>query len=347
VPVRIRPAVPLLPALRHPHRRHHRRVFRGGHPRRFRRTAQEHRGGHRRRPNPPHPRRVPPTAGVRDRRHQAPGVSQLLPHRVGFHPPGPRAGHRRRTGPRFGGRQPGRLFAPHHGPGPAAVRPAVRTLPQPRAHLAPRHRHRFLRPASRGGHPLRHREVRQGLRLPDRHLRHHEGPGGGPRRGTRVGHVLHRRGPHRQTHPHGAEHHPGAGAPGGAAPAGGHRRDGRAESRGAAAHRHLPPPRGAEPAQLHPRRRRGHRPAAAGGHHPHRHPRRGRSPDPVQHEGHREARLPEDGLPGAHHPHGDPGHPADDPDQPRARPRHRPHPARRCAHLPDLLRGPHRRHLPV
>ena len=72
-----------------------------------------------------------------------------------------------------------RLRDADHRPRPARARPAVRALPQPRARLDARLRHRLRRAPARRGDPLRHREVRRGPRLDDRHLRHDQGQAGG------------------------------------------------------------------------------------------------------------------------------------------------------------------------
>ena len=53
-------------------------------------------------------------------------------------------GHSGGPGPRFGRRQPGQLRDGDHRHRSAAVRPAVRALPQSRAHQHARYRHRFL-----------------------------------------------------------------------------------------------------------------------------------------------------------------------------------------------------------
>ena len=58
-------------------------------------------------------------------------------------------------GPGLGRRLAGRLGADHHRPRSAALRPAVRALPQPRAGLDARLRHRLLPGAARGGDRLR------------------------------------------------------------------------------------------------------------------------------------------------------------------------------------------------
>ena len=64
-------------------------------------------------------------------------------------------------GPRLGRRLGRRLEPDDHRPRPAALRPAVRALPQPRARVDARLRHRLLRgPARRGDH-LRPRPLRR------------------------------------------------------------------------------------------------------------------------------------------------------------------------------------------
>ena len=80
-------------------------------------------------------------------------------------------------GPWLGGRLAGRLRHGHHRPRPAGARPDLRAVPQPRARLHARRRHRLRRPPARRGHPLRVGEVRRGAGQPDRHLRHDQGQG--------------------------------------------------------------------------------------------------------------------------------------------------------------------------
>ena len=63
--------------------------------------------------------------------------------------------HPRRPGPRLGRGLARRLRADHHRPRSAALRPAVRALPQPRARLDAGLRRRLLPGAARRGHPLR------------------------------------------------------------------------------------------------------------------------------------------------------------------------------------------------
>ena len=86
-----------------------------------------------------------------------------------------------------------RLRDADHRPRPARARPDLRAVPQPRARLDARLRHRLRRASARRGDPLRHREVRRRPRLADRHLRHHQGQAGrqgrqpGPRLPVRDG----------------------------------------------------------------------------------------------------------------------------------------------------------------
>ena len=73
---------------------------------------------------------------------------------------------------------------------PAAIRPAVRALPQSRARQLPRHRRGFLHEPPRRGDPVRHAEVRPRAGGADHHVqyagraRRHQGRG--PRAGSAV-----------------------------------------------------------------------------------------------------------------------------------------------------------------
>ena len=107
-------------------------------------------------------------------------------------------------GPRLGGRQPGRLGAPHHRPRPDRARAALRALPEPRAPVDARHRRRLLLRAARRGDPLRAREVRRGPRRADHHLRDAQGEAGHQGRRPRPRLHLRRDRPHREALP-GAE----------------------------------------------------------------------------------------------------------------------------------------------
>ena len=64
-----------------------------------------------------------------------------------------------------------RLLPVDHRRRPAALRPPLRALPQPRARVHARHRHRLLGARTRARHALRHREVRARVGRADRHLR--------------------------------------------------------------------------------------------------------------------------------------------------------------------------------
>ena len=108
---------------------------------------------------------------LRARRDRPDGLQRLLPDRLGLRQVRQGLGDRRRPWPRLGRRLDRRLLAADHRRRSAALRPAVRAVPQSRAGVDARHRHRLLgaRPGARD--PLRDREVRQGVGGADRHLR--------------------------------------------------------------------------------------------------------------------------------------------------------------------------------
>ena len=81
---------------------------------------------------------------LRARRHPAHEISRLLPDRRRLHQMGEGPRHSGRAGPRFGRGLARRLCAHDHRSRSAALRPAVRALPQPRARLDAGFRHRFL-----------------------------------------------------------------------------------------------------------------------------------------------------------------------------------------------------------
>ena len=68
---------------------------------------------------------------------------------------------------------------------PAPIRPPLRALPEPRADLDARHRHRLLPGAARRGHRVRHPEVRAGERRADRDVLAVEAEARRPGRGAR------------------------------------------------------------------------------------------------------------------------------------------------------------------
>ena len=135
-------------------------------------------------------RRVRAPALVRDRHDQAdevPGYFLIVWDFIRYAreqgiPVGP--------GPRIGRRQPGRLLPAHHRRRSARLRPDLRALPQPRARVAARYRHRLLRAAPRRGDRLRHAEVRPRERRADHHVRHDEGAGRRARRRPRPRHAV-------------------------------------------------------------------------------------------------------------------------------------------------------------
>ena len=116
---------------------------------------------------------------LRGRDHLPDGLPGVLPRGRRLHQLGQGPGHPRRPGPWLGRRLAGRVRHGHHRPRPAGARPDLRAVPQPRARLDARRRHRLRRPPARRGHPVRVREVRRGAGQPDRHLRHDQGQGRG------------------------------------------------------------------------------------------------------------------------------------------------------------------------
>ncbi len=127
------------------------------------------------------PWRLRGAAGPRTRRHRVDGIPRLLPDRGRLHQLGQAARDPGRAGPRLGRGFAGGVGAGHHRPRPAAVRPAVRALPQPGTRVDAGLRHRLLHGPPRRGHRLRRAQVRPRPRLPDHHLRHHGGEGGAAR----------------------------------------------------------------------------------------------------------------------------------------------------------------------
>ena len=141
-------------------------------------------------------------ARVRDRDDPEDGLPGLLPDRRRLHQLGARRnGCPVGPGPRLGRRLAGRLRARHHRPRSAALRPAVRALPQSRARVDARLRHRLLPGRPRPRHRLRRRTSTAATRVADRHLRHDGGEGRGARRRPRARHELRLRRRHRQADP--------------------------------------------------------------------------------------------------------------------------------------------------
>ena len=224
--------------------------------------------------------------------------------------------HRRRPGPRLGGGLDRRLLPADHRCRPAALRPALRALPEPRARVDARHRHRLLGARPRARHALRHRQVRPRVGRADRHLRQDVPARGDARRRARARARLRRRRPAREAHPR-SDHGPlavvrrlPAGGPAAA-------RRLRRRSDRQADRRRRAGPRGDRPQLVDPRRGGRDRRPAADRHRPgparrREHDRRERRArlqgrDAVLDEAGRGARPPEDGLPGPAQPRRDRG----------------------------------------
>ena len=129
-------------------------------------------------------------ARLRDRDDPEDGLPGLLPDRRRLHQLGAEERLPGRAGTRLGRRLAGRLFAQHHRPRPAALQAAVRALPQPRAGVDARLRHRLLPGQPRPRHRLRQGQVRARRGQPDRDLRHDGGEGGAARHRPRPRHEL-------------------------------------------------------------------------------------------------------------------------------------------------------------
>ena len=198
--------------------------------------------------------------GDRARRHLPDGLRRLLPDRRRLHPLGARERRAGRAGPRLRRRLAGRVRARHHRPRSAALRPAVRALPESRARLDARLRRRLLHGRPRPRHRIRRAALRPRARLADHHLRHHGREGGGARRRARVRHELRLRRLDREADSVRARHH-----------AQGRAREGRGAARAAIkneeetrAHpRHGDVARRPGAQRRHARRRRGHRAVGA------------------------------------------------------------------------------------
>ena len=93
-------------------------------------------------------------------------------------------------GPRLGRGLARRLCADHHRPRSAALRPAVRALPQSRARVDAGLRHRLLPGPARRGDPLRAGALRPRPGRADHHLRHAAGARRAARRRPRAGNAL-------------------------------------------------------------------------------------------------------------------------------------------------------------
>ena len=140
------------------------------------------------------------------------GLRRVLPDRRGLHPLGTRERRAGGARARLRRRIAGGLCAANHRSRPAALRPAVRALPEPGTRLDARLRHRFLHGGSRPGHRLRGGTLRPRPRVADHHLWNARGEGGGPRRRARARAELRLRRQHRQADSLRARHHARRGA---------------------------------------------------------------------------------------------------------------------------------------
>ena len=93
----------------------------------------------------------------------------------------------RGTGPWLCGGFRGVVLPADHRPRPAALRPDLRAVPEPRTPFDAGHRHGLRRATTRRGDPLRHRAVRLGSRRADHHVPDDQGEAGHPRRRARAG----------------------------------------------------------------------------------------------------------------------------------------------------------------
>ena len=249
------------------------------------------------------------------RRHRPDGLQRLLPDRPRLRRLREGQRHRGRPGPWLRRRLDRRVLPGDHGRRPAPLRPALRALPQRRARVDARHRHRLLRARPGARDPLRHGEVRRRARGADHHLRQDVPARRDARRGARPRPRVRDRRPPREADPR-----PAAG------PAAelrrlpvarpGARQRGREGPDGQADRRRRAGPRGHRPQRVDPRgggrdlRPRPHRHRAA----PARrrgHGRQGREGlphgHPVLDEAHRGDRPPQDGLPRPAQPRRDRG----------------------------------------
>ncbi len=122
-----------VPEVRRPRRAYYRHVFRIRRAAGFRKPAAPPGSPARRRTPEARPAGLHGAPGSRDPHDPADEVLRLLPDRLGFHPLRQIEDHPGRAGPWFGCRQPGRLRDGHHRYRSAAVRTAVRALPESRS----------------------------------------------------------------------------------------------------------------------------------------------------------------------------------------------------------------------
>ena len=135
---------------------------------------------------------------IRGGHHQPVRLRLLLPHHRRLHPVGARQRHPGRPRPGIGGGLAGVLRHGHHRHLPDAIRPVVRTIPQPGTCQPARRRYRLLPEPPRRGHRLRAEKIRRAQRFAHHHLRQAGREERAARRLPRDGNFLRRGRPHRQ-----------------------------------------------------------------------------------------------------------------------------------------------------
>ena len=149
-------------------------------------------------PPPAEARRAHGDGARRDRSH---GLQRVLPDRLGLRQVRQGERHRGRARPRLGSRLDRLLLPRDHRRRPAALRPAVRALPEPRARVDAGHRHRLLGARPRARDALRDRQVRARVGRADRHVRQDVPARGDARRRAGAGLRLRRRRSPREADP--------------------------------------------------------------------------------------------------------------------------------------------------
>ena len=118
---------------------------------------------------------IPRAAGVRSQDHHPDGLRRVLPDRRRLHQLGQAERGAGRPGPRVGRGIADRLRARHYRSRPAALHAALRAVPEPRAGVDARLRHRLLPGRPRQGDRVREEEIRRRVGVADRDLWHDGG----------------------------------------------------------------------------------------------------------------------------------------------------------------------------
>ncbi len=195
-----------VPEVRRSGKPYHRYLFRVRRAAGFREAAAAPGGDARQGRFEARPRGIRGTARPRDPDDPEDEILGLLPDRLGFHPLREIGGHPGGPGTRIGGRQPGRVCDGDYGHRPAAIRAAVRALPQSGARQHAGYRRGFLHEPPRRGDPIRHREVRPRAGGADHHVQYAGRARGDQRCGARARNAVRRRRPHHQAGAQRPEH---------------------------------------------------------------------------------------------------------------------------------------------